>query len=73
MADHGSARFVGRSMLWREDQRLLTGQGQFIADLALPQMLHATFVRSELAHARIRSVDVARRSHTWGRNGAHWS
>ncbi len=44
----------------REDQRLLTGQGQFVADLALPRMLHAIFVRSQVAHARIQSVDVAR-------------
>jgi aerobic carbon-monoxide dehydrogenase large subunit len=54
------ARFVGRSMPRREDRRLLTGQGQFVADLALPQMLHAVFVRSQVAHARIRSVDIAR-------------
>jgi carbon-monoxide dehydrogenase large subunit len=52
--------YVGRSMLRREDPRLLTGQGQFVADLALPGMLHAVFVRSQVAHARIRSVDVAR-------------
>src|SRR5690348_601350 len=51
---------VGQSLLRREDRRLLTGQGQFIADLELPRMLHAAFVRSELAHARIRSVDLSR-------------
>ncbi|HKF71792.1 MAG TPA: molybdopterin cofactor-binding domain-containing protein, partial [Stellaceae bacterium] len=54
------ARFVGRPILRREDQRLLTGQGQFIADVALPRMLHAVFVRSPIAHGRIRKVDVAR-------------
>src|SRR6202011_5201391 len=52
--------YVGRSLLRREDQRLLTGQGQFVADLVLPRMLHAVFVRSQVAHARIRSVDVSR-------------
>ena len=51
---------VGRSLLRREDRRLLTGKGQFIADLELPRMLHVAFVRSELAHARIRSVDLSR-------------
>jgi aerobic carbon-monoxide dehydrogenase large subunit len=50
--------YVGRSLLRREDQRLLTGQGQFIADLVLPGMTHAVLVRSPLAHARIRSVDL---------------
>src|SRR5215831_1738357 len=51
--------FVGRSLLRREDRRLLTGEGQFVADLELPRMLHAAFVRSQLAHARIRSVDLS--------------
>jgi len=54
-----TAPYVGRSLLRREDQRLLTGQGQFVADLVLPRMLHAVFVRSQVAHARIRAVDVA--------------
>jgi carbon-monoxide dehydrogenase large subunit len=52
--------FVGRSIPRREDYRLLTGRGQFIADLELPHMLHAAFVRSPVAHAHIRSVDLAR-------------
>ncbi len=48
----------------REDPRLLTGRGSFVADVRLPGMLEAAFVRSPLAHARIRGVDVtaARRS-----------
>jgi len=54
-----AAPYVGRSLLRREDRRLLTGQGQFIADLVLPRMAHAVLVRSPVAHARIRSVDVA--------------
>src|SRR5271168_3286957 len=59
MTDRGTP-YVGRSLLRREDRRLLTGRGQFVADLELPRMLHAVFVRSPLAHARIRSVDLAR-------------
>ena len=50
--------FVGRSIPRREDRRLLTGQGRFIADIELPRMLHAAFVRSPVAHARIRGVDL---------------
>jgi carbon-monoxide dehydrogenase large subunit len=52
--------YIGRSLLRREDRRLLTGQGQFISDLVLPRMLHAVLVRSPAAHARIRSVDLSR-------------
>jgi aerobic carbon-monoxide dehydrogenase large subunit len=51
--------FVGQSILRREDQRLLTGTGQFVADLKLPGMLHAVFVRSQVAHGRIRGVDLS--------------
>jgi aerobic carbon-monoxide dehydrogenase large subunit len=60
MTDHGSLRFVGRSMPRFEDRRLLTGQGQYVADLVLPRMLHAVFVRSSVPHGLIRSVDLAR-------------
>jgi aerobic carbon-monoxide dehydrogenase large subunit len=56
--------FVGKSVPRREDARLLRGQGQYLADLELPGMVHVTFVRSPIAHARIRSVDttLAKRS-----------
>jgi aerobic carbon-monoxide dehydrogenase large subunit len=60
MTDLPNVSFVGRSVSRREDQRLLTGRGQFIADLKLPQMLHAVFVRSPIAHARIKAVDLSR-------------
>ena len=52
--------YVGRSVPRREDRRLLLGRGQFVADLKLPDTLHAVFVRSQVAHARIRSVDLSR-------------
>jgi carbon-monoxide dehydrogenase large subunit len=52
--------FVGKSLPRREDDRLLAGHGQYVADLELPGMLHAVFVRSPVAHARIRSVDASR-------------
>jgi len=52
--------YIGRSLRRREDRRLLTGQGQFVADLVLPRTLHAVVVRSPVAHAWIRSVDLSR-------------
>ena len=51
--------FVGQSVRRREDARLLLGRGQYVADLELPGMLHAVFVRSEVAHARIRAIQTA--------------
>jgi carbon-monoxide dehydrogenase large subunit len=60
MNDTTSTAFIGRSLPRREDRRLLTGRGQFIADFELPRMLHAVFVRSPLAHAHIKAVDLTR-------------
>jgi carbon-monoxide dehydrogenase large subunit len=42
-----------------EDPALLTGKGCFVDDVKLPGMLHACFVRSPHAHARIRGIDRA--------------
>lgn len=42
-----------------EDLRLLTGRGRYVHDLREPGMLHAVFVRSSHACARIVSVDLA--------------
>lgn len=50
---------VGDSIKRLEDPDLLRGRGRFIDDLALPDMLHAAFVRSVHAHALIRHVDTA--------------
>ena len=60
MNDRPHPPFIGRPLPRREDRRLLTGRGRFIADFELPHMLHAVFVRSPLPHARIRTVDVSR-------------
>ena len=53
------APVVGTRMRRREDPALLTGEARFIADLAVPGVLHAAVVRSPAAHARIVSVDLS--------------
>jgi 2-furoyl-CoA dehydrogenase large subunit len=53
------ARWTGTALKRKEDPRLLTGQGKFLDDVKLPGMLHAAFVRSPHAHARLRRVDPA--------------
>jgi carbon-monoxide dehydrogenase large subunit len=40
-----------------EDPRFLTGSAKYVADIVLPRMLHAVFVRSPHPHARIKSID----------------
>jgi aerobic carbon-monoxide dehydrogenase large subunit len=59
MNDRTKTAFIGRPLRRREDWRLLTGRGCFIADFELPRMLHAAFVRSPLAHARVKAVDLS--------------
>ncbi|GAB2986611.1 xanthine dehydrogenase family protein molybdopterin-binding subunit [Amycolatopsis acidiphila] len=50
---------IGKSVDRREDDRLLTGKGRYLDDLELPGTLHAAFLRSPHAHARILAVDAA--------------
>jgi carbon-monoxide dehydrogenase large subunit len=53
-----AARWVGKSVNRKEDQRLLTGHGRFVDDVRVHGMLHAAFVRSEVASATIDSIDA---------------
>ncbi|HUC63039.1 MAG TPA: xanthine dehydrogenase family protein molybdopterin-binding subunit [Alphaproteobacteria bacterium] len=50
---------VGTDAPRREIRRFLRGRGRYVADIVLPRMLHAAFVRSPHAHARIVSIDLA--------------
>ena len=52
-------RFVGQAVPRREDPRLLTGRGRYVDDVRLPAMLHAHFVRSDVARATITRLDVS--------------
>jgi carbon-monoxide dehydrogenase large subunit len=51
---------LGQPLRRREDRRLLTGEGCFGDDIPTPPgCLHAVFVRSPYAHARIGAIDTA--------------
>ena len=43
----------------REDPALIRGRGLYVDDVRLPGMVHAAFVRSPFAHARITSIDAS--------------
>jgi carbon-monoxide dehydrogenase large subunit len=51
---------IGASVRRKEDARFLTGAGQYTDDVVLPRQTHAVFLRSPHAHAKIRSIDLAR-------------
>ena len=56
MAGGTPRALIGAPIRRVEDHRLLTGRGRYVADVVLPGMLHAAFLRSLHAHARILGV-----------------
>jgi aerobic carbon-monoxide dehydrogenase large subunit len=47
---------IGARVLRKEDERHLRGRGRFVADIVMPDMKEVAFLRSPLAHARIRGI-----------------
>ena len=52
---------VGARVPRKEDDRLMRGRGQFVADIRLSGLQDVAFVRSPVAHARIRAIHVPER------------
>jgi aerobic carbon-monoxide dehydrogenase large subunit len=50
---------LGTRVLRVEDPELLLGRGTYVGNLRVPNMAHAVFVRSPLAHADVTSVDLS--------------
>jgi aerobic carbon-monoxide dehydrogenase large subunit len=50
--------YVGRTLSRAGAMRAVAGRGRYTDDIVLPRMLHAAFVRSPHAHARILSIDT---------------
>jgi carbon-monoxide dehydrogenase large subunit len=49
--------WIGAALPRKEDRRMLLGRGRFVGDLTRPGLLHAAFVRSPHAHARVNKID----------------
>ena len=56
-AEEKDLHYSGTRVKRREDQRMITGHGQYTEDIKLPGTLYASFVRSEYAHAKILEID----------------
>ena len=54
-----TTKTFGQSTQRLEDRDLLTGRGRFVGDIRMDGMLHAAFVRSPHAHAKILSIDAS--------------
>lgn len=50
---------VGAPISRVEDRKFLTGKANYVGDVRLSGMLHAVFVRSPLAHARVVKIETA--------------
>ncbi len=57
---------IGDSPRRREDARFVTGHGQYLDDLHFANVVHAVFLRSPHAHARIVAIDIAEASRAAG-------
>src|SRR5579864_8357689 len=62
---------IGAKIHRREDPRLITGHGRFIDDMTRPGMAHMVVVRSPYAHAKIRSIDLAKAKKSPGVHGIY--
>src|SRR5258708_12047541 len=57
-ADAMGAKHFGARVTRLEDPALLSGRGRFVDDVKLSGVLHACFVRSPYAHARVHGIDA---------------
>jgi carbon-monoxide dehydrogenase large subunit len=51
--------YIGKVVPRPNVRKLVRGKGQFVDDLKLPRMVHAVFVRSPHAHAKITAIDTS--------------
>jgi aerobic carbon-monoxide dehydrogenase large subunit len=51
--------WIGKKFSRKEDDRLITGKGQYLADIELENCLVLKFVRSTCAHGIIKSIDTS--------------
>ena len=51
--------YIGRSLSRPGARRAVAGRGAYTDDIDLPRMVHAAFVRSPYAHAKILHIDTA--------------
>ncbi|HLJ27119.1 MAG TPA: glyceraldehyde dehydrogenase subunit alpha [Candidatus Angelobacter sp.] len=52
-------KYFGKRQKRTEDPRLIQGLAHYVDDIKLPDTLHAVFLRSIYAHARIKKIDTS--------------
>lgn len=56
---HTQNSYIGAHIERVEDYRFLRGEGQYLDDISRPGQWHAAFLRSPVAHGRIRNIDAS--------------
>lgn len=54
-----TAKYLSQPIKRLEDKYLLTGNARYVDDIEVPGVLHAAFLRSDYAHAKINKIDVS--------------
>ena len=54
------ASMIGSKVERKEDRKFLTGRGRYTADINLHNQLHAVFIRSPHARAKIKAIDTSK-------------
>ena len=54
--EHPNGQGIGARLLRKEDERHVHGRGMFVGDIGMPGLMEVAFLRSPLAHARIRRI-----------------
>ena len=49
---------IGASVPRKEDDRFLRGRGQYVGDIRMPGTREVAFVRSPVAHARLKEINI---------------
>lgn len=57
-ADGLGTQGIGARLTRKEDDRYMRGRGRFVGDIRLPRMLEVAFLRSPVAHARIKGINI---------------
>ena len=52
--------YVGERVARKEDHRLITGRGRYVADIRLARMVEAAILRSPIAHGKVTRLDASR-------------
>ena len=58
--------YIGKILPRPNLDRLMQGRGLYVSDIELPRMVHAVFLRSPYAHAKIITIDASAAKHMPG-------